>query len=72
MEDFFKNTLQIGPYAKSLLKGKEVDDTIMQRKLINIEKVAFPLRQTRMDRMRNKTSYSRINQTTRIEPITGE
>jgi len=70
MDDFFKNTLQIGPYAKSILKGKEVDENVAQRKLINIEKVAFPLRQTRMDRLRNKTSYSRVNQTTRVDVIT--
>lgn len=70
MDDFFKNTLQIGPYAKSILKGKEVDENVAQRRLINIEKVAFPLRQTRMDRLRNKTSYSRVNQTTRVDVIT--
>jgi hypothetical protein len=40
--------------------------------MFNIEKVAFPLRQARMERMRNKTSYSRVNQTTRIEILTAD
>jgi len=67
VDDFFKNTLQIGPYAKGILKGKEVDENIIKSKLISIEKVPIPIRQTKFDWIRNKTSYSRVNQTTRVE-----
>jgi len=35
MGDFFKNTLQIGPYAKGITKDEDLD-LIAQRRLINI------------------------------------
>lgn len=44
-----------------------MDENIIKSKLISIEKVSIPIRQTKIDRIRNKTSYSRVNQTTRVD-----
>ena len=45
MEDFFKNTLQIGPMAKGIMKGRDIDENILHSRMVNIEKVVPPLKQ---------------------------
>lgn len=62
---FFKNTIQIGPCVKGLAKD-DLNDIYAHRKLINIEKMAFPLREARRDlttRHKYKTLASRTHDT---------
>ena len=45
---FYKNTIQIGPCVKAIARD-DLNDLYAHRKLINIEKLAFPLREARRD-----------------------
>lgn len=63
MDYFFKNTIQIGPCVKAIAKD-DLHDLYAHRKLINIEKLAFPLREARRDltaRHKYKTLASRTH-----------
>ena len=63
MDYFYKNTIQIGPCVKTIPRD-DLNDLYAHRKLINIEKLAFPLRDARRDlttRHKYKTLASRTN-----------
>ena len=63
VEYFYKNTIQIGPCIKAIARD-ELHDMSAHRKLINIEKLAYPLREARRDlttRHKYKTLASRTN-----------
>jgi hypothetical protein len=71
MEDFFKNTLQIGPMTKGIVKGRDIDENIMHSRNINVEKVVNPLKKANIDKVniekaKNKTSFSLGTQTQRV------
>jgi len=67
MDYFFKNTIQIGPCAKIIQKEHELSDGYCRRKLINIEKLAFPLRDNKKE-MTGRYKYKTLmNKTSRIE-----
>jgi len=60
---FYKNTIQIGPCVKAIARD-DLNDLYAHRKLINIEKLAFPLREARRDlttRHKYKTLAGRTN-----------
>jgi len=44
IEYLTKNTIQIGPCATSIAKETELNDIYSSRKLINIERLVYPLR----------------------------
>jgi hypothetical protein len=60
---FYKNTIQIGPCVKAIARD-DLNDIYAHRKLINIEKLAFPLREACRDlttRHKYKTLASRTH-----------
>lgn len=71
MEDFFKNTLQIGPMNKVIFKSRDIDENIMNSRILNMEKIVVPLKKANIDKAniekaKNKTSFSLGTQTHRI------
>jgi hypothetical protein len=65
MDYFSKNTMQIGPCAKSITKETELNDIYARRKLINIEKLVYPLRDTKKDLVNRQKYKTLMSKTTR-------
>ena len=70
MDYFSKNTMQIGPCAKSITKQAEINDMYARRRLINIEKIVYPLRDTKKDVVNRQKYKTLMSKTTRAIDIT--
>ncbi len=58
--------MQIGPCAKAIARETELTDIYARRKLINIEKLVYPLRETKKELMNKHKYRTLMSKTTRL------